>query len=180
MLGSSGHLRGFVARGTAFRCRVYPSINHESSRSRRPWTTSPGGQVSKRGKKTSTSVKLDDLPQGLIALEPLPLEDTSPSYPSVIQQARMNMLKFENCVLLTRVGGFYELYFKHAEEFGPLMNLKVAEKKTNAGPVPMVSRTILGVYSSSDPSTGWVPFPSTRPIFEDPRSRSQPLCCYSR
>lgn len=48
------------------------------------------------------------------------------------------MQKFDNCVLLTRVGGFYELYFEHAEEYGPLMNLKVAQKKTAAGPVPMV------------------------------------------
>ena len=48
------------------------------------------------------------------------------------------MQKFDNCVLLTRVGGFYELYFEHAEEYGPLLNLKIASKKTNAGPVPMV------------------------------------------
>lgn len=48
------------------------------------------------------------------------------------------MQKFSNCVLLTRVGGFYELYFEQAEEYGPLLNLKVAQKKTNAGPVPMV------------------------------------------
>lgn len=52
-------------------------------------------------------------------------------------QARRNMARFDNCVLLTRVGGFYELYFEHAEEYGPLLNLKVASKKTNAGPVPM-------------------------------------------
>jgi len=49
------------------------------------------------------------------------------------------MQKFANCVLLTRVGGFYELYFEHAEEFAPLLNLKLASKKTSAGPVPMVS-----------------------------------------
>ena len=47
------------------------------------------------------------------------------------------MAKFDNCVLLTRVGGFYELYLEHATEYGPLLNLKVASKKTNAGPVPM-------------------------------------------
>jgi DNA mismatch repair ATPase MutS len=40
------------------------------------------------------------------------------------------MRKFENCVLLTRVGGFYELYFEQAEEFGPLLNIKVAQKPT--------------------------------------------------
>jgi DNA mismatch repair ATPase MutS len=93
-----------------------------------------------RGKKTKTVVQLDDLPQGRIALDPLPTpaeQDERPSYPTVVQQARQNMAKFTNCVLLTRVGGFYELYFDQAEEFGPLLNLKVAHKKTNAGLVPM-------------------------------------------
>lgn len=94
-----------------------------------------------RGKKTTTSVMLDDLPQGLIVpSEPLPedQEEDEPAYPTVVLQARRNMQKFNNCVLLTRVGGFYELYFEHAEEYGPLLNLKVAQKKTNAGAVPMV------------------------------------------
>ncbi len=95
-------------------------------------------QVRTRGKKTKASIQLDELPQGLIPLEPLPLEEPAPQYPTVVMQARSNMRKFENCVLLTRVGGFYELYFEHAEEFGPLMNLKVAQKKTNAGNVSMV------------------------------------------
>lgn len=97
-----------------------------------------------RGKKTKSTVKLSDLPQGAI---PVPEaqpgdgeeEDSAPVYPTVIQQARRNMRKFDSCVLLTRVGGFYELYFEHAEEYGPLLHLKVAEKKTSAGPVPMVT-----------------------------------------
>jgi hypothetical protein len=33
---------------------------------------------------------------------------------------------------------FLQLYFEHAEEYGPLLNLKVAFKGTIAGPVPMV------------------------------------------
>ncbi|CAK7568265.1 MAG: MutS protein 1 [Sporothrix epigloea] len=65
---------------------------------------------------------------------------SGPAYPTVVMQARSNMHKFANCVLLTRVGGFYELYFEHAQEFGPLLNIKVASKKTNAGPVPMLDR----------------------------------------
>lgn len=94
-----------------------------------------------RGKKTRSTVHLSDLPQGVI---PVPdtqpaEEDSTPAYPTVIQQARHNMRKFENCVLLTRVGGFYELYFEQAEEYGPLLHLKIAEKKTSAGPVPMVT-----------------------------------------
>ena len=96
-----------------------------------------------RGKKTTTVVKLEDLPQGLIApLEPAisepRAEDDEPAYPTVVLQARRNMQKFDNCVVLTRVGGFYEIYLEQAEEYGPLLNLKVAHKKTSAGPVPMV------------------------------------------
>lgn len=93
-----------------------------------------------RGKKTKTTVRIDDLPQGAIPLDPQPIEDGGPAYPTVVLQARRNMQKFDNCVLLTRVGGFYELYFEQAEEYGPLLNLKVAQKKTSAGPVPMVSQ----------------------------------------
>lgn len=96
-------------------------------------------QLQVRGKKTKTIVKLDELPQGFIApSEPLPPQGDEPAYPTVVLQARRNMQKFHNCVLLTRVGGFYELYFDQAEEYGPLLNLKVAQKKTSAGPVPMV------------------------------------------
>lgn len=95
-----------------------------------------------RGKKTRSTVKLSDLPQGAIPVpeaQPAEEEDSAPTYPTVVQQARRNMRKFDNCVLLTRVGGFYELYFEHAEEYGPLLHLKIAEKKTSAGPVPMVT-----------------------------------------
>jgi hypothetical protein len=94
-----------------------------------------------RGKKTRTVVKFDELPQGIVAppepLTPEPEQD-EPAYPTVVLQARRNMQKFDNCVLLTRVGGFYELYFEQADEYGPLLNLKVAQKKTSAGPVSMV------------------------------------------
>lgn len=90
-------------------------------------------------------VNLDDLPQGVIRADTLPpLEPeppAAPSYPTVVLQARRNMQQFDNCVLLTRVGGFYELYFEQADEYGPLLNLKVAQKKTAAGPVSMVNLT---------------------------------------
>ncbi|KAI1799794.1 muts domain V-domain-containing protein [Daldinia bambusicola] len=97
-----------------------------------------------RGKKTRSSMKLEDLPQGPIKSTkkdarpaPLPDLDEGPAYPTVVLQASRNIKRFDGCVLLTRVGGFYELYLEQAEEYGPLLNLKVAQKKTNAGPVPM-------------------------------------------
>jgi hypothetical protein len=98
-------------------------------------------KVPKRKPPTSISLDLKDLPQGLLPCKPVSAtsQDEAPTYPTVVLQAQTNMRKFENCVLLTRVGGFYELYFEHAEEFGPLLNLKVAQKKTNAGPVSMVT-----------------------------------------
>ncbi|KAM0332336.1 hypothetical protein ACHAQA_002613 [Verticillium albo-atrum] len=107
-------------------------------------------RITARGKKTKTTVRLEDLPQGVISYAPPPPAtdpepaaavdaptDDGPAYPTVVLQAQRNMQKFDNCVLLTRVGGFYELYFEHADEYGPLLNLKVAQKKTTAGPVPM-------------------------------------------
>ncbi|EEH33703.2 DNA mismatch repair protein mutS [Paracoccidioides lutzii Pb01] len=85
------------------------------------------------------SAKLNDLPQGrLKSLEPFkPHVNDAPQYPTVIQGAKNNMLKFKNCVLLTRVGNFYELYFEQAEEYAKLLNLKLGQKRTTAGVVPM-------------------------------------------
>ena len=94
-------------------------------------------------KRSRTTVKLSDLTQGKVAAEPLPIEEQQlPPYPTVVLQARQNMDKFEGCVLLTRVGGFYELYFEHAEEYAPLLGLKLASKKTSRGNVPMVRPTL--------------------------------------
>jgi len=103
----------------------------------------------KRGKKTKSTITLGDPPQGVIALDPLPLEDELPAYPTVVHQARSHMQKFENCVLLTRVGGFYELYFEHADEFGPLLNLKVTQKRVNGGRTLSMVRFLPVLVTSS-------------------------------
>ena len=156
-------------------------------------------KICTRGLKTRTTVRLDDLPQGLIPLEPLPLEqdENVPVYPTVVQQARDHMRKFDNCVLLTRVGGFYELYLEHADEFGPLLNLKVGSKKTaNAPPISIVSvfqylvPANVTTANNDHPlpnhpdrqllltsTTGGISFPSTRKVPENTRTRPQPLCC---
>lgn len=91
--------------------------------------------------RSKATVKLSDLPQGKIPAKPLPTEEeqNEPAWPPVLSQARRNMDKFEKCILLTRVGGFYELYFEHAEEYAPLLNLKLTSKKTSPGLVPMVN-----------------------------------------
>ena len=75
------------------------------SRCRSPWA------ITSRGAKTKATKKLKELHQGVVAAEPLPnLEsDNAPQYPTVIQGAKNNMIKFSNCVLITRVGSFYEV-----------------------------------------------------------------------
>lgn len=141
-----------AVRGTPSIWRHRTWLHDDASRRHHgPLLSSPARRVARRqippllvrGKKTRSAVKLSDLPQGAIPLPDLPAEEgedaAAPVYPTVIQQARRNMHKFDNCVLLTRVGGFYELYFEHAEEYGPLLHLKVAQKKTSAGAVPMVT-----------------------------------------
>ncbi|KAF2013535.1 hypothetical protein BU24DRAFT_350928 [Aaosphaeria arxii CBS 175.79] len=89
-----------------------------------------------RGAKRKTQVNLEDLPQGIIGNdgEPLPPQDVDePEYPPLLQQVRNNMLKFSHCVLLTRVGGFYELYFEHADEYAPPLNIKKSRRKAQKG-----------------------------------------------
>ena len=62
-----------------------------------------------RGAKRKSAATLDDLQQGPLEAEALPpQDDAEPEYPPLLQQVRNNMLKFSHCVLVTRVGGFYE------------------------------------------------------------------------
>ena len=75
-----------------------------------------GPQIQHRGAKSRATVQLDELPNSTI--EPcigLPeQQNAGPTYPTVVQQALNNMRRYEKCVLLTRVGSFYEVgrYFR--------------------------------------------------------------------
>ena len=65
----------------------------------------------KRWATTRSTKKLKDLEQGSLTGPPLPqLEpEDAPQYPTTIQGARNNMIKFNKCLILTRVGNFYEV-----------------------------------------------------------------------
>ncbi|CAK4033641.1 related to mismatch repair ATPase (family) [Lecanosticta acicola] len=93
----------------------------------------------RRGAKTKSTLKLSKLPQG--ALPPLPQEDVVPppekTYPTVLQQHLNNTRKFKDCIVLTRVGDFYEMYFEQVDQYAPLVNLKRAKRSTVLGDVPM-------------------------------------------
>jgi hypothetical protein len=77
----------------------------------KPRATPRSSHFQYRGTKRKTTLEIDGLPQGAIISDPLPPQDDSePQYPPLLQQVRNQMLKFSNCVLVTRVGGFYEVY----------------------------------------------------------------------
>ena len=143
-------LRSFAQHGTSRLIARWPcmALGTNTHRPSAASTYRAPVKLQTRGGKTKTTVQLSDLPQGAIAAEPVPLEPVQdgPAYPTVVLQARRHMDKFDNCVLLTRVGGFYELYFEHAEEYAPLLNIKLASKKTSAGPVPMVISNLAQPY----------------------------------
>ncbi|KAF2281282.1 uncharacterized protein EI97DRAFT_368154 [Westerdykella ornata] len=89
-----------------------------------------------RGAKKQSVLTLEDLPQGDISDHSpgdVSNAEPEPEYPPLLQQVRNNMLKFSHCVLLTRVGGFYELYFEHADEYAPLLNIKKTRRKPTRG-----------------------------------------------
>ena len=66
--------------------------------------------VLRRGAKSKSTLNLKDLPQGSLKLESYnDSADDAPRYPAVVQGHRNNMQKFKNCVVLTRIGGFYEV-----------------------------------------------------------------------
>ncbi|KAM0722257.1 hypothetical protein Q7P37_001698 [Cladosporium fusiforme] len=93
----------------------------------------------KRGAKRKTTVKADSLPQGVLPALPKDETDRLPekTYPPVLQQHLNNVRKFSDCVVLTRVGDFYEMYFDQVDEYAHLVNLKKAKRATALGDVAM-------------------------------------------
>lgn len=92
----------------SLRIRRYSSVSCTPASFRRP---SPWLHYQRREARTKATVTVRDLPLGSAQNDLTAQEETddSPLYPTVIQQAWNNMRKFENCVLLTRMGGFYEV-----------------------------------------------------------------------
>lgn len=92
-----------------------------------------------RGAKRKTTVDASSLPQGVLPALPKDETDKPPekTYPPVLQQHLNNVRKFNDCVVLTRVGDFYEMYFDQVDEYAPLVNLKKAKRATALGDVAM-------------------------------------------
>ena len=73
------------------------------------FSVSPFAQ--RRGLKSIVNSRMNDLPTKATLSNNRPLQNGVDGlvYPTVVQQARNNMRQFDKCVLLTRVGNFYEV-----------------------------------------------------------------------
>ena len=106
-----------------------------------PWLAASAclSRTGVRGAKTKTVVRASDLPQGVLPPLPPDPSDNIPAktYPTVLQQHLNNIRKFSDCVILTRVGDFYEMYFDQVDQYAHLVNLKKAKRTTALGDVAM-------------------------------------------
>lgn len=101
-----------VLLGLSYRCPIHRTICHHARRLPiHPRVSGAIPQVGhRRSAKTQARVRLKDLPQGVVKLDVYDVGvDDAPRYPTVVQGHRNNMQKFKNCVVLTRIGGFYEV-----------------------------------------------------------------------
>lgn len=56
--------------------------------------------------------------------------------PPSIRQVRQLMDKYKDNVVLTQMGSFYELYFEHATQYAPKLNITLTSKSFASGKVP--------------------------------------------
>jgi DNA mismatch repair ATPase MutS len=125
------------------RCRLTLSAPTQSPFAVGHWNSLIDGAhpsiIFKRGVKRKTTLKLDDLVQGVLPALPKLEADSPPEkvYPPVLQQHLNNVRKFSDCIVLTRVGDFYEMYFDQVDQYAHLVNLKKAKRATVLGDVAM-------------------------------------------
>ena len=84
---------------------------------------------------------IKDLP---IRLSPKALTNPAPISPNVSNEwpplalgVMENMRSFPQCILLTRVGGFYESYFDQAPKVARMLSIKLASRKWAGQSIPM-------------------------------------------
>jgi hypothetical protein len=102
-----------VSRYVCADCRLISTTLRQSRW--RPGAARPqelGSKTWIRGAKRKSTLTVKTVPQGSLPAKVAETVDESdgPAYPTVVQQARNNMRKFSHCVLLTRVGNFYEVF----------------------------------------------------------------------
>ncbi|KAL4399955.1 ATP-dependent DNA damage sensor [Malassezia pachydermatis] len=87
------------------------------------------------------SKSVSDLPTHIpISLSPVSDAEVPPTpteWPPLALGVLENMRAFPQCILLTRVGGFYESYFEQAPTLASLLGIKLATRKWAGQRIPM-------------------------------------------
>lgn len=69
---------------------------------------------------------------------PVPISpNVSNEWPPLALGVMENMRSFPQCILLTRVGGFYESYFEQAPKVSRMLSIKLASRKWAGQSIPM-------------------------------------------
>lgn len=175
---------GQVLLGSPHRCPIHRSICHHARRRPvRPGASSAIPQVElRRSAKTQAKVKLKDLPQGVLKLDAYDDGvDDAPRYPTVVQGHRNNMQKFRNCVVLTRVGGFYEVKildtYQEEELADSLVRIAILRASRRVCAVAQSEACLQEDQRRASPY-GWLSLLPARSVFEDSRPRPQQIRGY--
>ena len=90
-----------------------------------------------KGKSTKKKPTLDEKDDDFDAPRAKELGPKGQSWPPLAKDVLINMAKFPSCILLTRVGGFYESYFDQAPILASLVNIKLATRTWGGRTVAM-------------------------------------------
>jgi len=107
------------------------------------WTARSGVRVplSVHIRSASRIKTMNELPErveeGCAPSHPAGESATAPEWPPLALGVLENMRAFPQCLLLTRVGGFYESYFEQAPELASALGIKLAARKWAGQTIPM-------------------------------------------
>ncbi|QLQ79662.1 hypothetical protein HG537_0C03100 [Torulaspora globosa] len=82
------------------------------------------------------TIDTNSIPLSLSKTNRKRIEQPKPTLPPSLQYVRDLMDHYKDHVVLTQMGSFYELYFEHASQYGPQLNLSLTEKSYFCGKVP--------------------------------------------
>ena len=81
--------------------------------------------------------RVSALPERVVPTSPTPTTTKTPEWPPLALCVLENLKAFPQCILLTRVGGFYESYFEQAPTIASLLGIKLASRKWAGQNIPM-------------------------------------------
>ncbi|QRV76777.1 DNA mismatch repair protein MutS [Ceratobasidium sp. AG-Ba] len=107
------------------------SKNRKNTTGSRATKLTPGAKLTSaaKTKKTTSQMELSSDSSATPAAKKVAKSTRSLPKTKLARDIIENLAKFPHCILLTRVGQFYESYFDQAPEVASLLNIKLAERR---------------------------------------------------